>query len=116
MKLLLIIVLVVIAIPVAFIAWYGWDSARNRGSEFGYYGDYNRVSNALASIPGVTITQAWHNLDLTLEEFGFGITITGHPVRLFFSETDKIRDMQRDAAVAVLRQRIPAELSSSSTN
>jgi len=116
MKLLRIIVLVAIAIPVAFIAWYGWDSARNRGGEFGYYGDYNRVSNALASIPGVTITQGWHNHDVTLEEFGFGITVTGQAVRLAFGETDKVREMRRDAAVAVLKQRIQTELLSSSTN
>ena len=116
MKLLVSLVLVFVVIPVAFIAWYRWDSARNRGREFGYYGDYNRVSNALASIPGVTITQSWHNLDVTLEEFGFSITFTGRPVRLAFSETDKIRDMRREEAVAVLKHLIQTELSASNTN
>jgi hypothetical protein len=99
-----------------YIGWYFWDSSRNRGSEFGYYGEFNRVSNTLASIPGVVVTQAWHNLDLTLEEFGFDLTITGRPVRLFFGETDPIRNMRRDAAVAALQNRIAAELGLPQTN
>lgn len=111
MKILLITVLVVLMIPVMFIIWYRWDSARNRGSEFGYYGEFNRVSNALASIPGVTVTQAWHNLDMTLEEFGFGVTVTGRPVSLAFGETDPIREMSRTKAAVALQARIAADLS-----
>lgn len=98
------------------IAWYRWDSAINRGSEYGYYGEFNRVSNALATIPTVTITQAWHNLDVSLEEFGFGVVVTGQPVRLFFSETDPIRTMKRDAATAALQKRIDMEILSSQVN
>src|SRR2546426_1925813 len=109
MRLLLAIVLVVLLAPVGFVSWYRWDSARNRGHEFGYYGKFNRVSNALAAIPGVTITQAWHSLDVTLEEFGFGITVTGQPVRLSFSETDPIRELSRDAAITALKKRIETE-------
>lgn len=110
-KILIIVVLGVLTFALMFIAWDRWDSAQNRGNEFGYYGEYNRVSNALALIPGVAITQAWHNLDLTLEEFGFGITVTGRPVRLFFGETDHIRTMSRDAAITALKERIDTELS-----
>ena len=101
MKILLIIVLAVLLISVAFMGWHGLDSRRNRGSGSGYYGEFNRVSNALASIPGVTITQAWHNLDIRLEEFCFSITVTGQPVRLFFGETDQVREMSRDAAAVL---------------
>jgi hypothetical protein len=113
MRTLLFVVLAVISIPAAFITWYRWDSTRNRGWEFGYFGDYNGISNALASIPGVTITQAWHNLDITLEEFGFGICVTGRPVQLIFGETDKIRELRQQAAVVALEQLIQTELSSS---
>jgi hypothetical protein len=98
------------------IGWYRWDSSKNRGTQTGYYGEFNRVSNALASIPGVTVTQAWQNLDITLEEFGFGITVTGQPVRLYFGERDPIRSMRRDAAVSALRSRIETELTTTRTN
>ena len=111
MKILLIVVLTVLMIPVMFIAWYRWDSARNRGSEFGYYGEFNRISNALASIPGVTVRKGWHNRDVTLEEFGFDFTVTGRPVSLAFGETDPIRDMSRTKAAVALQARIAAELS-----
>ncbi len=111
MKALFIAVLVVFMILGLYIVWNRWDVARNRGSEFGYYGEFNRVSNALASIPGVTITQAWHNLDLTLEEFGFGITFAGRPASLVFGERDPIREMSRAGAVAALNARINSELS-----
>jgi hypothetical protein len=110
MKILPIAVLVVVMIPLMFIVWYRWDSARNRGSEFGYYGEFNRVSNALASIPGVTITRAWQNRDVSLEEFGFSMSVTGRPVTLAFSETDPIREMSRNKAVAELKMRIATEL------
>jgi hypothetical protein len=29
--------------PVTFIVWYRWDSGRNHGLNFGYYGEFNRV-------------------------------------------------------------------------
>ena len=67
MKILIAIVLMLILSLVAFIGSYHWDSSKNRGKEFGYYGEFNRVSNALASISGVTITQAWQLEVLTAE-------------------------------------------------
>lgn len=102
-------VLAVVGILVALLAWYRWDSASNRGYQHGYFGEFNRVSNALAPIPGVMITQAWHNLDITLEEFGFGITVTGQPIRLSFGEADSIRNLPRDAVVDALKKRIDIE-------
>lgn len=47
----LVVVLLLVGLPAGFIGWYSWDSGRNRGFEFGYYGEYNSVSNALASLP-----------------------------------------------------------------
>ena len=93
----------------AFIGGYLWDSSRNRGSEFGYYGEFNRVSNALAAVPGVTMTGSWHNNDVTLEEFSFALTISNRPVELFFGETDPVRTMKQDRAVRALQARIAAE-------
>jgi len=115
MKILTSTILLAVGLAVGSIGWYRWDSSRNCGSEFGYYGEYNRVSNALASIPGVVITQHWHNLDVTLEEFGFDLTIARTPIRLFFGEKDTIRSMSREAAMAALKQRIAAEIIRSDT-
>ncbi len=116
MKAILLIIAALVVCFFGFIGRYRWDSSRNRGSEYGYYGEFNRVSNALAAVPGVTVTQSWHNLDVTLEEFGFGLTVTGQPVRLHFGETDPIRNMRRADAVAALQTQIAAELASSQTN
>ena len=111
---ILIAVASLVVVLLAAIGWYFWDSSRNRGSLSGYYGEYNRVSNALASIPGVSITNGWYNGDVTLEEIGFGLTINEKAVYLFFSETDPIREMKHEAAVAALKGRIAAELAASS--
>lgn len=92
------------------VGWYGWDTSRNRGSEYGYYGEFNRVDHALASIPEVTVVRSWHNADLTLEEFGFDLAVSGQPIQLHFGETDFIRNMGREAAVAALQARIAREL------
>ncbi len=110
MKILLAIVALGIALIVGFIVFYRWDSARNRGYQWGYFGEYNSISNVLASIPGVTITQAWHNLDMSLEEFGFDITITGRTARIYFGESDPLRTLSGTTAVSALQTRIAQEL------
>ena len=66
MKKFILISWVALVIFVSCILWYGWDSGTNHGYWFGYYGEFNRVSNSLASIPGITITQAWANCDVRL--------------------------------------------------
>src|SRR5947207_1594749 len=92
MKKLILILSVALVILVSCILWYRWDSGTNHGYRFGYYGEFNRVSNALASIPGITITQAWANCDVTLEEFGFTATMgSEEPVRIAIGERDRIR-------------------------
>src|SRR5437763_17104627 len=96
----------------AFFFWYRFDSARNRGYQFGYYGDYNRVSNALASIPGVTVTNTWMNNDITLEEFAFGIlTGEGKSLEILIAERDPIRQLSGPPLVEALKTRITAQSS-----
>ena len=78
----------------ATIGWYKWDLSQNRGYEFGYYGDFNRVSHALREIPGITVTSEWANPDTVLEEFGFEITTNKKRViQLDFSEVDPVRNL-----------------------
>lgn len=81
--------------------------ARNDGRESGYYGDFNRISNALVSIPGVTITNAWMNRDITLEEFGFDITTgTGKAVHIAIGERDPLRSISGSKLVDGLTKEI----------
>ena len=99
--------------PVAFIGWYRWDFAQNRGFEFGYFGDFNRVGHALTRIPGVTITHDWANHDVTLEEFGYDITTSGgRSLHLNFGESDPLRDMSDQQLINGLTARIQQETQS----
>ena len=110
MKKLIAILTAVLVAFVGFVLWYRWDSETNRGLKFGYYGEFNRVSNALASLPGITITQAWANCDVTLEEFGFTATTdSGEPVRIAVGERDRMRSLSGDALVQALKAEIQTQ-------
>ena len=102
--------------PVAFIGWYRWDSAQNRGFEFGYFGTVNRVRHTLAAIPGVTITRDWANPDMTIEEFGFDIrTNTSQPLHLAFQESDPLRKLSGQQLTDALTARIQQETPTTSS-
>ena len=114
-KLILVVCVAVVILPIAFIGWYSWDSARNRGFEFGYFGTFNRVQRALAAIPGVTITDDFANHDITLEEFGFHVTTsTGVSMALQFGESDPVRDLSGQQLTAALITRIEQQTTSRS--
>ncbi len=51
--------------------------SENSHSEFGYYGQYNRVKQVLESMPTVRIAAHWRHHDLTLEDFGFTLLREG---------------------------------------
>src|SRR5258708_28554320 len=87
--------------------------AKNNGREYGYYGDFNRISNALVSIPGVVVTNYWMNRDITLEEFGFDITTaSGEAVHFGIGERYPLRKMSRPELVEALKREIAHQLSS----
>ena len=105
---IVIAALVTIA-AVSPIVWYRWDSAANHGLEFGYFGGYNRIRNALVAMPGVSISREWANNDISLEEFGFDITTkSGQSVQLSFQEWDPVRDLSGQELAEVLSVRIAA--------
>jgi hypothetical protein len=102
--------------PIAFIGWYRWDSAQNRGFESGYFGEFNRVRHALDAIPGITVVDAGANHDLTLEEFEFHITTSrGQRLHLAFAETDPIRNLSGHPLTAVLTAMIQQKTPSTSS-
>lgn len=105
-----------ISISVAIFCWYGWDSGKNRGLRFGYYGEFNTVSNALAHLPDVHVLKSWHNADITLEEFGFDINRKGQPLKIAFDESDPIRKMSGADLEKALSQLVEKESMSQSTN
>ena len=84
---------VVVVAFIAFVFWYRWDSGKNRGLAYGYYGEFNTVSNRLSKLPGVTIIKSWHNADVILEEFGFKIFSHSQQLDLAFRERDPIRKL-----------------------
>src|SRR5689334_9915447 len=74
MKITTISVCAVAGVLMALITLERWDEPKNHGLSWGYWGEFNTVSKALAQVPGVTISQSWCNADfLALEEFGFDI-------------------------------------------
>ena len=109
-KIVALVILGIFFVPLGLYGFYWWDGAKNRGSEFGYWGEFNRTKNALASIPGVTLTHKWHNLDVTLEEFGFSVTTNGRAVNIYFRERDAVRTLSRKRAIPILQEMIAREL------
>jgi hypothetical protein len=99
--------------PVSWIAWYRWDSAQNRGYEFGYYGVLNKIKRALADSPDVaTIREAAVNRDIGLEEFSLEVTMkSGQVVVLGFLESDGIRSLSGERLSRALESRIQKQLS-----
>jgi hypothetical protein len=92
-------------------AAYMVDSSQNRGWTFGYYGEFNRVSNALTRIPAVRIWEAAPNLDLSLEEFSFELKTTNQAtIKLFFAQKDPVRKLKGAALQEALEKRVGAEL------
>jgi hypothetical protein len=107
---------VLVWILIAIAVYYWWDASKNRGRESGYWGEYNRVSNALASLPEVKIQLSSYNDDISLEEFQFDLETSGLSISLFFTEGDAIRKMQRAQMIEALRKRLADALTSAPTN
>src|SRR6266576_1285013 len=73
MKAAVLVLAAVTTLLMASIVWYRWDSGTNHGYTFGYWGQFNTVSNSLSKLSGITILKASCNADVTLEEFGFEV-------------------------------------------
>lgn len=64
--------------PFALLAlWFGWTYGfvPDVGSEFGYYGQFNRVKHVIEDMPDVRIVDHWKHRDVTLEDFGFTVLV-----------------------------------------
>ena len=112
-KTILFLCVLLVAAPVALFGWYRWDSAQNRGYEFGYYGVLNKVKHALTTIPDVATTrEAAVNKDIGLEEFSLEVTMkNGQRVVLGFLESDPVRSLSGEQLTRSLEAKIQKQLS-----
>ncbi len=103
---------VLIAAVFAFFAWHRWDSAKNRGFTFGYYGEFNTVGNALSEIPGITVSGDGGNDDITFEDYMYNTkTADGNELVLWFAEREPIRTMSGRTLKDALLKKIEEESS-----
>lgn len=104
--------LVFLGALVLFILLYRWDRGQNRGYSHGYWGELNRVSNALVRIPGLNIVNSGCNADMTMEEFGFDVrTAEGKNLHLWFLEDDPTRNLSGTRLSDAVTKRINKESS-----
>ena len=111
MKRAIIALSAVVLMLVAGIRCYRWDSEANHGYTWGYWGQFNTISNSLTKLPGITIVKFGCNADVTMEEFGFDVLTGGRQVPVWFDEDDPVRKLSGDALSNALLQKISTELS-----
>jgi hypothetical protein len=68
-KRLLLGLCVMISLVVAVVLFCFWDAAQNRGWEFGYFEQYNRMRHLLLELPGVMIVNERHTHDVVLARY-----------------------------------------------
>ena len=74
--------------------------------DIGKFPDSN-IAESFNRVPGITITQAWFNGDISLEEFGFTAKFeSANSVRIFVGERDPLRALSGDALVKALNEEV----------
>jgi hypothetical protein len=107
MNRIMIILWGIVLLFIGFVVWYRWDSKTNHGYKWGYWSQFNTVSNALANLSGVTILKAGANADVTMEEFGFEVLNSdGRQLHVWFSETDPVRKLSGKALTSALQDKL----------
>ena len=86
---------------------YRFDHAENRGWHLGYYGELNRIHDAISVTTGTNPELEFCNYDVVIEEFGFVyLSPDGRQIRLVFEESDPARSMTFEELVNHMRKRI----------
>ena len=80
----------------------------NYGWEIGYFGQFNRVKHVIEEMPDVTIVDHWQHQDITLEDFGFTLELSGgEQVKInFWDKTAPMKERNKER----LRQHIELEI------
>ena len=92
------------------VNYWKWDENQNRGYHHGYWGEYNRIRDALTLMAAGTAQQIYLNKDITLEEFGFSVVQSGIAIRLDFGETDSVRKLKGDKLIEALKTMIQEKI------
>jgi hypothetical protein len=83
------------------------DRSTNRGLTVGYYGELNKLTAAMESLPGVSIDSSSYNRDASLEEIWFRITdAQGRSRSIDFGQNDPIRELSGTRLEAALAMRL----------
>ena len=93
------------------VNYWEWDQNQNRGYHHGYWGEYNRIRDALTLIAAEPVQQIFLNKDITLEEFGFSVPQNGKSIRLDFDETNPVRRLKGDKLIDALKTMIQDKMS-----
>ena len=93
------------------VNYWQWDQNHNRGYHHGYWGEYNRIRDALTLIAAEPAQQIYLNKDITLEEFGFSVPQNGKTIRLDFDETNPVRRLKGDKLIDALKTMIQDKMS-----
>lgn len=65
--------------------------------EFGYFGGFHRTQRVIQEIEGSSIHDSWMNKDITIEDYGFTVTIGDGPEkRIDFWENSPQNKLKRD--------------------
>ena len=92
------------------VNYWQWDQNQNRGYHHGYWGEYNRIRDALTLVTAGTAQQIYLNKDITLEEFGFSVAQSGKTIRIDFGETDSVRKLKGYKLIEALKTMIQEKL------
>ena len=82
-------------------AWV-WKCApiKNPAIEFGYYGRFHKVQRIISQIPGARILDSWKHEDISLEDFGFTVSLaSGEPKRVDFWEGTPVKETGNDEEI-----------------
>ncbi len=92
---------------VVSVGIYIVDGSKNRGFHFGYYGQYNRIIDAIERLPEYELIKAHANLDGVLEEIWLDIkTKDGETIKMFIGQNEEYRKLKGEALADELRMGI----------
>lgn len=91
----------------ALLAW-GVDRRLNLGYHVGYHGELNKIVDAFETMPEIVEARVvGYNPDVAIEEMCIGIdTGKGQKLKIWFSESDPIRQFSGDSLHDALSRRM----------
>lgn len=99
----------VLLLAAGFWVW-NYAPIKDAAIEFGYYGRFHKAQRVISEIPGARILDSWTHEDISLEDFGFTISLEGEePKRVDFLDGTPVKEYGDDPEI---RAYVLAELES----